>query len=156
MWHILSFYSFIFCWFGLTKDNSQRISVKQISLKSVFFNRKWLILQKLLRRLDDLNVFAFISVCTFWDTFFCQSRAEEVIQIYSHNNMLELCTHPIPVQKEDIEPILSFYTQLLGSDWFLESILFDNESVHSIKYKIELTTTTVWPALKVLNQALDA
>ena len=69
---------------------------------------------------------------------------------------MKLCSHPILEQKEDIKLILSFYTQLLGSDWFLESILFDNESVDSIKYKIELTTTTVWPALKVLNQALDA
>ena len=37
---------------------------------------------------------------------------------------MELCTHPILVQKEKIELIQSFHTQLLGSDWFSDFTLF--------------------------------
>ena len=40
--------------------------------------------------------------------------------------MLELCTPPILVQKEQIELTRYFYTQLLGSDWFSDFTLFGN------------------------------
>ena len=43
--------------------------------------------------------------------------------------MLELCTPPILVQKEQIELTRYFYTQLLGSDWFSNFTLFGNISL---------------------------
>ena len=52
---------------------------------------------------------------------------------------MELCTHPILVQKDKVELILSFYIQLLESDWFTDITLFGNvplfgnDGVSSIK-----------------------
>ena len=40
--------------------------------------------------------------------------------------MLELCTDLILEQKEKIELIWYFYTQLLESDWFSDFTLFGN------------------------------
>ena len=54
---------------------------------------------------------------------------------------MDLCTYPILVHKEDIEPNLSFYIQLLGSDWFSDitilgnNAIFGNDGFNSIKYK---------------------
>ena len=53
-------------------------------------------------------------------------------------DILELCTHPILVQKDKIELIRSFYTQLLGSDcfsditFFVNITLFGNDDINRV------------------------
>ena len=64
-----------------------------------------------------------------------------ILVLWQLLDIMELCTHPIPVQKEDIKPILSFYTKLLRSDWssdvtlFCNITLFGNDGVNRINYK---------------------
>ena len=64
-----------------------------------------------------------------------------IVVLWRLLDITELRTHPIPVQKEDIKPILSFYTKLLRSDWssdvtlFCNITLFGNDGVNRINYK---------------------
>ena len=48
--------------------------------------------------------------------------------------MLELCTPPILVQKEQIELTRSFYTQLLESDWFSNITVFGHITLFGNAY----------------------
>ena len=44
-------------------------------------------------------------------------------------DIIELWNHPILVKKGDIELILSFYTQVLCSDWLMDITLFGNITI---------------------------
>ena len=47
-----------------------------------------------------------------------------IVVLWRLLDIMDLCTHPILVQKEDIESILSFYTKLRETDRFPDIILF--------------------------------
>ena len=74
--------------------------------------------------------------------------------------MLELCTPPILVQKEQIELTRSFYTQLLESDWFSNITIFGHITLFGNAYFSKNTNYGhnhyLVPFFKSLIQALHA
>ena len=74
--------------------------------------------------------------------------------------MLELCTPPILVQKEQIELTRSFYTQLLESDWFPNITIFGHITLFGNAYFSKNTNYGhnhyLLPFFKSLIQVLHA